>query len=242
MKRKTLGASLLAWILTNKLMAGIGLILAITVLVIAGIIIYCLVNLCKQVLGGSSGNNNTNNVSGQSSYQITYYGAQTNLLGEVFGAINPYTYYSTLNESQAQAVSVLQNGFALQYGLDGLSHPWCHAGTNLVNQVEQTEVLTNTAGNYTLAETVMGITTIISANTNTSDCGIYQNAVNDTTDADGDAFWVITNQPCNVVIWRSTNLLSWSPVFTNTVLAGAVQNYTDTNTFKEAFYTVVITK
>jgi hypothetical protein len=229
-------ALLRAWLVK----ASVALIVAITILIIGGIIIYLLVNICKQVLGGSSGNGNTNNVASSSSYEINYYGPATNYLGEVWGALSPYTYNnSSLNEPQDEVISPLQNGFTLQYGLDDLNNPWVSAGQSLSNQVINMQVLENDSTNYTVAFTEMGITTIYSATTNTADSGVYEDATNGMIDADGDEVWVITNQPTSVVIERSTNMVIWTPIYTNIVTAGAVQNFTDSTIFNSAFYRIM---
>lgn len=227
-------ALLRAWLVK----ASVALVVFITILIVGGIIIYLLVNLCKQVLGGSSGNGNTNNVAGSSSYQITYYDANTNFLGETYGGISPYTMVTTLPQNQSQ-VSFFQSGFALQYGLDDLNNPWVAARQSLSNQVVNMQVLENDATNYSVAFTEMGITTIYSATTNTADSGVDEDATNGMIDADGDEVWVITNQPTSVVIERSTNMVAWTPIYTNTVTSGAVQNFTDSTIFVRAFYRIV---
>jgi hypothetical protein len=193
--------------------AWVGICLGIMVLVVGSIIIYALCSICKTVLPPAT--TQTNQVSSASNYLIKHDAADGSYEYEEFGGLDPYTYANT--EASSAARPGAPDGFTLQYGLDALNRPWIAAGTTMqVGAVIDLQCVSNTAARYTVA-ICYGNRTLIYSTTNI-----------DSDSTAGDTLTTVTNQPAGVEIERTTDLVHWLPIFTNTIAAGAVQNFTDT--------------
>lgn len=236
-KLKNRVAAMLPLFTASAAKAYIYLIIGLTVLVVGGIIIYCIWDFCKTYLptDQQSTNNVPNGIATNSSYLIKYDSGGTNslYLGEAYGGLDPYTCIEVgmLAGSLPPLAMVEQQTLPsccsppFQYGLDVFCTPWVSANTNPAPLIMTQDIINNT-NEYCVAVTVGNMTMF------------YDTTNVDSADTNGDTCCLVTNLPNTVLIERTTAFVSWVPIFTNSQMtAGTALSFVDSNAPPDhAFY------
>lgn len=208
-KKKALPIMLLA-LLYKKALAYIWLVIGILVLVVGLYIAYKLNQLIKRVLPDTPPDQ-TNNVT-------RVWLTDSNYSGWVYDD-SPLASGSSLSEEPlvlaGEAVAVAP--FSLQYGLSSIStngpNGWVASGTS-IETVQFSDSVGTNLDNYSFTMTGYGQAFRIACSN-----GVYNTEVLD-----------VNNSTYQVRIERSTNLINWDPVFTNSAVGVySVENYMDTN-------------
>lgn len=221
----------------------VGLVMAISVLIIGGVIIYKLIQFFHSPAwtNPNNGGDTTNTVSEVTYYHYNY-SSDTSVQGHLFP-----DYWMQTNGYGPPAPFSPSGGFNVTYGLDLSSNPV----VNLSGSPTAMLTSINNGSDYTFsfALSVAGFSDVITFSTTnmlnvddqsefdyytTNDAPATQtNAFGDTISTTGGL--VSTNL---VILQYSTDLINWTNILTNSVSPGILQTYTDTNYFPACFYRV----
>ncbi|HEU5395781.1 MAG TPA: hypothetical protein VFV81_01345 [Verrucomicrobiae bacterium] len=249
--------ALLLSVLPAVVKAGIELIILITVLIIGAVLVYLIYQVIKAAhLDRRSPG--TNQVSADSVINV---GIESPDLKPIVHyqawLASPYGIHTNYYNPGAAAMdegsdAMEPGGFMIQYGLDRANRPWVAppgGGPLSGNSVLTVQTVTDTSSNFGVSITAFGVTTTYLATTNGADQGNIKisqtfyptNGSVGVTNSFGDTLQATVNGSNRVVILeRSPDLASWTPVLTNSIATGSMQNYTDTNaTNASLFYRLV---
>lgn len=230
-----------------------GIIIGCVVVIVGGIILYKLYKFFHSAAwinsGNPDGNNGTNNVvtNNVTIDAVNAYGSIAQGYGqatqEITGTLSEVVDLSTndIPIIPGAFASPLQGGFTLTYGLDLNTNPWI---TNGVISNPYVNVVQNDGTNFTFVLTGFGLgngTLSFSStnmfNTNDSsetDVELYQNGgALSVTNSYGDvaSYTAPATNLETVIVMRSTNLVTWTPIFTNYIPPGDVEIFTDPQIF-----------
>lgn len=241
----TLGIPLL------KAKAAWQLYLAVTVLIVGGVMLYQLWQGVKKWLPPTADNPNPTN-SVVVSYDITEQqafdaGWDTNITGTLnpfqvegigIGYIAPDV--ATPDATVGYTAPTATNGFTIQYGLDANGNPWVANASQIVAQdIGTVQTTVNTGTNLTV--------TIYMAGTGTNGGTITYTTTNQDGDTDGLGLNTARGSSTNlagdtisytpnslavstVYVQHSPDLMTWQNIYTDYLSPGSVEFYTDTNT------------
>lgn len=221
----------------------IGLVMAITVLVVGGVVAYKMIQFFHSPAWtnpGGSGEITTNTVS-----KVTIFYDDQTTQTSIQGELDPGYWMQTNGYGTYASGSPVGGGFAVTYGLDMVSNPI----VTLDNSPMALTTTTATGSNFTFSVALnLGIySDVISFSStdmmdaaNQGEFDLYTRGTGggSATNAYGDVAtdtgaMVSTNL---VVLQRTTDLQNWTNILTNLVCPGVLQTYNDTNTYPTAFY------
>jgi hypothetical protein len=215
------------------------LIVEITIIVLVGVIIGKEISIHEN---GGNPPSTTNTV--YTIYSLTDYLTSNGTPVSTIGTLSPT--YALTNYSGRGYVLIDGDGFTIQYGVDVNSNPFCYTTNQLVpiDYAGLVDITSSTSTNMSTTIVINGPgggTLTVSENTNAigDTININSNGQTNITDAYGDSVaWTPTAFTTNaVIILRSTNLVNWYSIYTNTVNPGYVQYFTDTQIFAPSVIT-----
>jgi hypothetical protein len=225
----------------------VGIIIGITVLVVAGVVVSKFIQFFHSPAwtnpGGSGDGTTTNTVA-------VYINEEDEILPWSLGGTIYPTYAITTNSSFENDLPLWPAGFTVQYGLDINSNPMVNL-TGITPATLQTTTANGSNYTFSLTLDLPGMNDVLTySSTNmmdaddTAETDLYvtNNAMTQSsTNSFGDTASISgTPQTLNlVVVQRSTNLINWTSLFTNYVSPGTMLPYIDTNApWPRAFYRV----
>jgi hypothetical protein len=185
----------------------------------------------------------TNIIDPASRYQINYWtgidpnnGQLFGFQGEQWGALNPFTFMSTLPLVKQQSMPLIGGGFAVQYWVDCYGQPNIVTGTNAVPLAAP--AMEQTVGSNGVSITVgpMRLTWIPGTGTSCYGVGYASTGVTNFSNADGDTVNIAPATPPTISVQCSTDMHNWTNLVSNYASAGKVFTFANTNAVEPAMF------